>query len=195
VGLYFGVEMAGVLQNDFNATIKLSLYFFIGISFALVAINLFNGFVLANRYWGYHWFWLFIFTTPFLVDFFDSKDSSITTYLKPLVVIFIVVSIMSSLIDSQKSNIEADAAEYFKNLASGDSVKLIGAERVGYYSGFTIKELMEVLNPELHDTQYVIYQGKQSEADKILGSDYRLEKSFLKNKHGVFIFRKLDYVQ
>ena len=183
------------LQNDLNGTIKVSLYFFIGISFVLVAINLFNVYVLTNRYWGYHWFWLFIFVTPFLADFFDSKDSSITTYLKPLVVIFIVVSIMSSLIDSQKGNIEEEAAQYFKNLGAKDSVKLMGAERVGYYSGLTIKKLMEVLNPELHDTQFVIYQGNQSEADKILGSDYQLEKSFLKNNQGIFIFKKLTYVQ
>jgi hypothetical protein len=183
------------LQNDLNGTIKVSLYFFIGISFVLVAMNLFNVYVLSNRYWGYHWFWLFIFVTPFLVDFFQTKHSSILTYVKPLVVIFIVVSIMSSLIDSQKGNIEEEAAQYFKNLDTIDSVKLIGAERVGYYSGLTMKELIEALNPELHDTQYVIYQGNQSKADKILGSDYQLEKSFLKNNQGIFIFKKLAYVQ
>lgn len=183
------------LQNDLNTTIKLSLYFFIGISFVLVAINLFNVYVLSNRYWGYHWFWVFVFVTPFLVDFFQTKHSSITTYLKPLVIIFIIASIMSSLIDSQKGNVEEEAAQYFKNLDTTDSVKLMGAERVGYYSGLTIKKLMEALNLELQDTQFVIYQGNQSEADKIVGSDYQLEKSFLKNNQGVFIFRKLDYVQ
>ena len=183
------------LYKELDGTIKVSLYFFIGISFVLVAMNLFNVYVLSNRYWGYHWFWLFIFVTPFLADFFQAKNSSITTYLKPLVIIFIVASIMSSLIDSQKDNIEEDAAQYFKNLGSIDSVKLIGAERVGYYSGLEINELIEALNPELHDTQFVIYQGNQSEADKILGSDYQLEKSFLKNNQGIFIFKKIANVQ
>ncbi len=183
------------LQNDLNTTIKLSLYFFIGISFVLVAMNLFNVYVLTNRYWGYHWFWLFILVTPFLVDFFKTKHSSITTYVKPLLVIFIAVSIMSSLIDSQKSNIEADAAQYFKSLGVTDSIKLMGAERMGYYSGLSMKELIEALNPELHDTQFLIYQGNQSEADKILGSDYQLEKSFLNNNQGIFIFKKLTYVE
>ena len=28
-----------------------------------------------------------------------------------------------------------------------------------------------------------------------LGSDYQLEKSFLKNNQGIFIFKKLAYVQ
>ena len=144
---------------------------------------------------GFHWFWLFIFITPFLADFFQAKDSSIRIYVKPLVIIFIVASIMSSLIDSQKSNIEADAAQYFKNLSYINSVKLIGAERVGYYSGLSIRELIEALNPELHHTQFVIYQGNQSEADTILGSDYQLEKSFLKNTKGIFIFKKFDYAQ
>ena len=102
---------------------------------------------------------------------------------------------MSPLIDAQKSNIEADAAEYFKNLGSIDSVKLMGADRVGYYSGLTMKELIESLNPELHDTQFVIYQGNQSEADKILGSDYQLDRSFLKNNQGIFIFKKIANVQ
>ena len=183
------------LYKDLDNSIKVSLYFFIGIGFVLVAMNLFNVYVLSNRYWGYHWFWLFIFVTPFLVEFFESKDSSIRIYLKPLVIIFIVASIMSSMIDSQKSNIEEEAAQYFKNLGVTDTIKLMDAERVGYYSGLTIKKLMEALNPELQNTQYVIYQGNQSEADKILGSDYQLEKSFLKNNQGIFIFKKLTYVQ
>ena len=112
-----------------------------------------------------------------------------------VVVIFIVVSIMSSLIDSQKGNIEEDAAQYFKDNGTTESVKLIGAERMGYYSGLTMKELMQALDPKLHNTQFVIYQGNQSEADTILGSNYQLEKSFLKNNQGVFIFKKLTYVQ
>ena len=29
----------------------------------------------------------------------------------------------------------------------------------------------------------------------ILGSDYQLEKSFLKNNQGIFFFKKLAYVQ
>lgn len=33
------------------------------------------------------------------------------------------------------------------------------------------------------------------QADEILGSDYQLEKSFLKNNQGIFVFRKLDHVQ
>jgi nucleoside-diphosphate-sugar epimerase len=62
-------------------------------------------------------------------------------------------------------------------------------------SDLMMKEFMEVFNPELHDTQFVIYQGNQSEADKILGSDYQLKKPFLKNNQGIFIFKKLDYAQ
>jgi len=58
-----------------------------------------------------------------------------------------------------------------------------------------MKELIEALNPELHNTQFVIFQGNPSRADKILGSDYQLEKSFLKNNQGIFIFKKVDYVQ
>ena len=68
------------LLNDLNSTIKVSLYFFISISFFLVAMNLFNVYVLSNRYWGFHWFWLFIFVSPFLVYFFQAKNSSIRIY-------------------------------------------------------------------------------------------------------------------
>jgi len=121
--------------------------------------------------------------------------SDANTFLNPFVIVFIVASIMSLLIDSKKSNIEIDAAQYFKNLRPIDSVKLIGAERVGYYSDLTMKDLIEAINPELHDTQFIIYQGNQSEVDKILGSDYQLDKSFLKNNQGIFIFKKLAYVQ
>ena len=190
--LFYGLYKR--LDKDFDNSIKVMLYFFILISFVLVAMNLFNVYVLSDRYWVYHWFWLFIFVTPFLVEFFQAKHSTIKTYLKPLVAIFIVLSILSSLIDSQKSSIEVDAAKYFKENGSTESVKLISAERVAYYSGFTMKELIEALNPELQNTQFVIYQGNQSDADTILGSDYQLEKSFMKNNQGIFIFKKLDYV-
>jgi len=78
--------------------------------------------------------------------------SDANTFLNPFVIVFIVASIMSSLIDFKKSNIEIDAAQYFKNLRPIDSVKLIGAERVGYYSDLTMKDLIEAINPELHDT-------------------------------------------
>lgn len=59
----------------------------------------------------------------------DSKSFNHPIF-KILVAFVIFVSIMSSLIDSNETNIEEDAGQYFKEVGTKDLVKLIGAERV-----------------------------------------------------------------
>ena len=41
----------------------------------------------------------------------------------------------------------------------------------------------------------LINQENQSDADKVLGPDYQLKKSFLKNNKRIFIIKKLPHVQ
>lgn len=119
----------------------------------------------------------------------DSKSFNHPIF-KILVTFVIFVSIMSSLIDFNETNIEEDAGQYFKEIGTKDSVKLIGAERVGYYAGLSMIELNQASNPNLHDTKFVIYQGNIQDADKILGPDYQIDKIFTKNNQGIFIFKK-----
>ena len=177
-------------HNKFDREIKLSLYFFITISFLLVGFNLFNVYVLSNRYWGFHWFWVFILVSPVLINVFKSKTTKLTNALKALVSIYIVISIMNVAVDSNKNTIEMDAGGYFKNLDNTQSVKLINAERVGYYGGMSIPDLMSATQPELQNTQFIILNGSEDGVAKMLETGYQLEKSFAKNKQGVYILKR-----
>ena len=180
-------------QNKFDREIKLSLYFFITISFLLVSFNLFNMYVLSNRYWAFHWFWLFIVVSPVLMDLFKLKKTKLTDFLKFFVFIFIVISTINILVDSNKNTIEIDAGMYFKNmrLDSNQSIKLINAERVGYYSGMSIPDLINAIKPEVQNTQLIIFNGREDELMKILGTGYLLEKSFVKNQQGIYILKRV----
>jgi hypothetical protein len=180
-------------QNKLDREIKLSLYFFISISFLLVGINLFNVYVLSNRYWGFHWFWVFILVSPVLISLFKLKTTKLTNALKVLISIYIVISIMNVAVDSNKNTIEIDAGEYLKNmgLENNQSIKLINAERVGYYGSMSLLDLMNAIKPELQNTQLIILNGKEDEVAKILTTGYQLEKSFTKSQHGIYILKRI----
>jgi len=179
-------------QNKLDREIKLSLYFFIIISFLLVGFNLFNVYVLSNRYWGFHWFWVFILVSPVLINLFKLKTTKLTNALKFLVSIYIAISIMNAAVDSNKNTNEMDAGEYLKimGLESNQSIKLINADRVGYYGGMSIPDLMGATQPEQDNTQLVILNGREDEVMKILEKGYQLEKSFTKNQQGIYIFKR-----
>jgi len=179
-------------QNKLDGEIKLSLYFFITVSFLLVGFNLFNVYVLSNRYWGYHWFWIFILVSPVLINIFKLKTTKLTNALKILISIYIVISIMNVAMDSNKNTVEMDAGEYLKNmgLEHNQSIKLINAERVGYYGGMSISDLMSATQPELQNTQFIILNGSEDGVAKMLETGYQLEKSFAKNKQGVYILKR-----
>ena len=107
----------------------MSLYFFIAISFLLIGFNLFNVYVLSNRYWVFHWFWVFILVSPVLISLFKLKTTKLTDAIKVLVSIYIVISIINVVADSNKNTVEMDAGEFLKNmrLESNQSIKLINA--------------------------------------------------------------------
>lgn len=180
-------------QNKLDREIKLSLYFFIAISFLLVGFNLFNVYVLSNRYWGFHWFWIFILVSPVLINLFKLKTTKFINSIKVFVSIYIAISMINVAIDSNKNTIDMDAGGYFKNMGldKSQSLKLINAERVGYYGGISIPDLMSVTQPELQNTQVIIFNGREDEVTKILEIGYQLEKGFAKNQQGIYILKRV----
>ena len=76
-------------------------------------------------------------------------------------------------------------------LKNNQPIKLINAERVGYYAGMSIPDLMSAINPNLQNTHSIVFNGRAEELKKILGDDYQLEKSFTKNQDGVYILRRI----
>ena len=180
-------------QKNFKNIYQKYLYFLAILSFILVSINLFTFYVLTNRYWGFHWFWIFILITPVLVNIFNLKTSKQNNILKILVSFYLFISMINVLLDSNKTNVELEAGNYLSGLTKTDDklVKLINAERVGYYGGISFQRLVDKNNPT-QNNDFLVFQGGNNEATTSAGSDYELEKSFTKGQQGVYIFRRKD---
>ena len=169
------------------------LYFLAILSFILVSINLFTVYVLTNRYWVFHWFWIFMLITPVLVNIFNLKTSKQNDILKILVSFYLFVSIVNVLLDSNNTNVEMEAGYYLSAITKVDdkSVTLINAERVGYYGGIGFQRLIDSADPAIN-SDLIIFKGSDKEAMTATGANYQLEKSFIKNQQGVYLFKRKD---
>ena len=89
--------------------------------------------------------------------------------------------------------LEVVADYYLKNLGfeSHQSVKLINSVWVGYYSDISIPDLMSSMNPELQNTQSVLFNRRDEETNKILETGYQLEKSFTKNHQSRYTLKRI----
>ena len=115
------------------------LYFFLIVSFVLVSVNLFNVYVLTNRYWGFHWWWIFILITPVLLNLIGSKKSLTITKNSILILTFLLVLI--TLID-QPDNLEKEVAGYIRdnNLTE---IHYGNNDRINYYLNYQVSDLMK----------------------------------------------------
>ena len=70
------------------------------------------------------------------------KQIKKNTLLKIIITILIIFLIWFNFIVSNERNIEIDAGHYLIKNGIKDSVKLINAERVGYYGGLLSEQIM-----------------------------------------------------
>lgn len=180
-------------QKNFKNIYQKHLYFLSVLSFILVSVNLFTVYVLTNRYWAVHWFWIFMLIAPVLLIISNSMRSKKKDILKILVSFYLFFSIVNVLLDANNTNMEMEAGYYLSELTkAGDkSVKLINADRVGYYGGISFQRLIHSTNPVLN-SDLIIFKGSDEEAMTAAGLDYQLEKSFTKGQQGVYIFRRKE---
>jgi hypothetical protein len=120
--------------NDYQKHI----FFFLIVSFILVSINLFNVYVLTNRYWGFHWWWIFVLLAPIFHNFLENKKSY--RLLRYAIYFVLILSILNVIIDSAKRD-EQDVAEYInnkqiKNIDFNDNI------RIQYYIDKSVANLI-----------------------------------------------------
>ncbi|AKO64558.1 hypothetical protein VI34_06380 [Methylophilales bacterium MBRSG12] len=115
------------------------IYFFLIVSFILVSINLFNVYVLTNRYWGFHWWWIFILITPVILIIF--KDGKVNRFIKKILGITIAFFILNCLIDKNES-LEQEVADYLKENAL-QQVDFQEHQRIKYYVNYSIQDLVK----------------------------------------------------
>jgi len=155
--LHFGLFVFSLYFKRNNILLK-HIYFFLILSFILVGINLFNVYVLSNRYWGFHWWWILILNTSILHIFFEKTKFSIS--LKFLMSVLLLILILNSLIDNS-TNLEKEIAEYIKDNNIGSIYFHQGTGRIKYYVNKNPKEILE--QQDISNFSYTIFKTKDYE--------------------------------
>jgi len=126
------------------------LLFFLIISFILVGVNLFNVFVLSNRYWGFHWWWILILIAPALYYLFE--QAKIKFIFKILLTISLIFMVFGSLHD-RSEDIEKNVAKYLI-MNSMHNIDFKDNDRIKYYVDRDISRL--VVKQKLKKSEYTI---------------------------------------
>jgi len=126
------------------------LLFFLIVSFILVGVNLFNVFVLSNRYWGFHWWWILILIAPALYYVFE--QAKIKFIFKILLAITLIFMIFISLHD-RSEDVEMDVAKYLI-MNNIHNINFKNNERLRYYVDRDISRL--VVKQKLKKSEYII---------------------------------------
>ena len=137
-----------------------SIYFFIIISVSLVFVLFFNNFVLTDRYFILSHIWILIVLAPVFHSFFE-VDLNTGNKLRNFLVCFLVVICLANVfIDSKSKSIEIEAGEFLKGLQLNNEVTLINSERIAYFAGFSIQQIMN-LSKNIPDNQdWLVVYGK-----------------------------------
>lgn len=185
-----------IKQNFFSQS-KIILYFFILVSFLLVASNLVSVFVLSNRYWVAHHFWMMILLTPVLSTIYN-RSGKYLPYRKFLIYLILFVCASAALLDSKKNSIEMEAGYFIKNMnLNGKSIQLIDSDRTAFYGGLSLEEILDFSKQSNNNAaDIIIYQGGRKKIAEFYKKDltyrnYKLYKKFVNSKEGVFIFKRV----
>jgi len=151
-----GILHGGLFFYSFFAKKKLinnyqkHIYFFLIVSFILVSINLFNVYVLTNRYWGFHWWWILILIVPALYYMFE--QAKIKFIFKISLTITLIFMIFVSLYD-RSEDVEMNVAKYLI-MNSMHNVNFKNNDRLRYYFDRDIGPL--VVTQKLKKSEYII---------------------------------------
>lgn len=160
-----GILHGGLFFYSFFAKKKIinnyqkHIFFFLIVSFILVSINLFNVYVLTNRYWGFHWWWILILTTPIILYLFEKFQN--LKILKFLTAGFIVILISNMLYDG-KFNDDKEVAKYLKDNKI-DNINFNDNDRIRYYLTRNIGELVINDNIGHFDYELISYDNLDSQ--------------------------------
>ena len=150
------------------------LYFFLIISLLIVFISFVNNFILTDRYFIFSHLIVLIIITPALSSLFEGERRFSLTY-QAFVVIFLIFSFLSILIDRNLQNIELQSGNYLKELnLNHDNVGLINADRIAYYGGFSIEDIINSHSIEPIQKEWIVhYSSDNSKPPLILHDVFR----------------------
>jgi len=167
----------------------LPLYFFITISLSLVFIEFFNHFVLTDRYFILSFFWILVVLSPVLHSLFELDFYKENKLLNYLVVILIIIFLINVLIDKKRYDVEIKAGEFLKQLQIVEDVTLINSDRIAYYAGFSMQQILNLPSATLDYQDWVVLYTKDK-LNIIKPIGYDTFKSFEHKGQAVFFYKK-----
>jgi len=174
-----------------NKNLRYTIYSLIIINIFLTTINFFNIFVFSNRYLENQWFLIFIIISPILMKFFYLKNKGIKIlFFKIVAIFYIIFSILVSMYDIQRANIEVEAGKYIANLNISDEVSVVHSDRVAYYGGIDLAYITNYINLDANP-EWIIYTGNSELPNRLVNIEYQLERKFIKtNDNGIYILKR-----
>ena len=112
-----------------NHNIYKNILFLLLISFLIVFVNTYYVYVLSNRYWGFHLFWVYIIVVPIFINIIRDKET--TNKVKFLIWTGLFISFINIIIDDG-DDLEMMVANYVQTNIK-DSVDFGDFERISYY--------------------------------------------------------------
>ena len=145
--------------------------------------------MLTDRYFILSFFWILVVLSPVLHSLFELDFYRENKLLNSLVVILIIIFLINVLIDKKPYSVEIEAGEFLKQLQIAEDVTLINSDRIAYYAGFSLQQILD--SPRvISDYQgwVVIYNKDKLNMIKPLG--YDTFKSFEHKGQAVFFYKK-----
>lgn len=186
------------LYTHFRNNAKLSrlysqpLYFFISISVFLVFISFFNYFILSGRYFVVSIFWILMIASSVFLSIFENTNLKKNTLQKFLIILFIIASIVTILVDSNKINIEREAGSYLSNMQVIGKITLINSNRIAYYGGFDIEEIVNSSKDYSDNQEWILFNGRVDDYNRNILSKYNIYKGFYHGDKCVLLFKKFS---
>ena len=179
-GFFHGVLLLYSLKNfkEYNTHIV----FLITISFFIVSVNLFNVYVLTNRYWVFHWLLVLIFLTPVYSRLCEKSN----IFLKYIFIIIIpLILLLNVLIDSSK-NADFEVVTFIKenNLKNVD---LSNHDRIHYYLYRDIPKLIVDKDAKKYRYGMDFYEYRLINNNNQIFNQNKLKKKFNK-----YLLMKID---
>lgn len=124
----FSYSLLNKSFNFNNQNLK-SIFFFLALSFIIVSTNIFYVYVLSNRYWSFHIWWIYILIALSLKNLLI--DKSLHLFIRFIVYVSLIICVLNSLID-ESYNTEIEIANFINNNFLND-VDFNNNERISYY--------------------------------------------------------------
>ncbi len=138
-----------------NPEIYKNIIFFLLLSFFIVSVNTYYVYVLSNRYWVFHLWWIFLIVVPIFINLIRDEETS--GKVRFLIWAGIFVSFFNIIFD-KGDDLEMIVANYVKTNLK-ESVDFGDFERISYYINydpFTFKDYHQI-----QDHKYKLIKSEQ----------------------------------